>query len=409
MAELETPANLSEAGLDRLIDAHRRGDFAVALRDVEGRPAGGAVTYELVRHDFEFGTAIASRMVGAPDPVSARNRGLPSADEIARYDQIVTTYFNSVVVENAMKWPLMEDADGPDAGKEARALFMADWARERDLYLRGHTLIWGVARWQPDWLKALAEQPAEVVEARVKARLDRALTLFAPYVREWDLNNEMMHEDIFGRAMNLPNGAAYFTWAKAIDPDVTYYVNEYGVLQGNEVDRYVAHIRQLLDAGAKVGGIGDQAHFFKPVPENRRLWAILDKLGQFGLPVKITEFDLHYNGMTDAEQAEQLRRFYRVCFAHPAVEGIYMWGFYENAHWRQRAALWRPDWTPKPAAEAYMALMTDTFHTAGDAEADASGGLRFRGFHGTYRFTSGGRSGTLRLNAGSPTGVVTLE
>ncbi|NJK91299.1 MAG: hypothetical protein HC904_05390 [Blastochloris sp.] len=119
------------------------------------------------------------------------------------------------------------------------------------------------------------------------------------------------------------------------------------------------------------------------MPESAKVWEILDKMGQFGLPVKITEFDQVYKGMTEEAQADDLERFYRLCFAHPAVQGIYMWGFYEGAHWRPGSALWRKDWTPKLAAERYQRLMAKDWHSEGK-EVLKDGGLGFRGFYGIY-------------------------
>ena len=49
-------------------------------------------------------------------------------------------------------------------------------------------------------------------------------------------------------------------------------------------------------------------------------------------------------------KAEALRQYYRICFAHPAVTGIMMWGFWEGANWIPQSSLYRRDWTPTPAA-----------------------------------------------------------
>jgi len=387
---------ITDEFLNESIDKHRKGDFTITIEGYEGQ-----VSYELVRHKFEFGTAISARMFRDPDPKEG-----PTAEDQANYQEILTKYFNAVVVENAHKWALMENAEGPRPDRVTEAVALEQWARDHDLFMRGHCIFWGVAHWMPDWNKELAKQEPEIIEQRMKARLKHVLNLFDDKITEWDLNNEMMHEDIFGDAMGWDNGSEYFKWAKEAAPDVTFYVNEYGVLQGNEVDRYVDHIRQLLDAGAEVGGIGDQAHFFKPLPPSEQQWAILDKLGQFGLPVKITEFDLGYKKMDREDQAADVRRFYRICFAHPAVEGIYMWGFWAGRHWRKNAALWARDWTPHPAAEAYIQLMEQDFTTRGETEVTNENGLSFRGFEGTYRITVGNKQHEVTLTQEQPTATI---
>jgi len=97
-----------------------------------------------------------------------------------------------------------------------------------------------------------------------------------------------------------------------------------------------------------------------------------------------------------------LRRFYRICFAHPAVEGIYMWGFWEGRHWREDAYLWERDWTPTHSAEAYMRLIDEEFRTTGDGRTNEQGKLKFRGFPGTYRIFIQDEVYDIRLSLSSP-------
>ena len=93
---------------------------------------------------------------------------------------------------------------------------------------------------------------------------------------------------------------------------------------------------------------------FSPVAKVK---ATLDTLARFDLPIKITEFDM--NTKDEAAKARGVEALYRVCFAHPAVEGVLMWGFWQGRHWRPDAALWKKDWTPTPAAEVYHKLVYD--------------------------------------------------
>ena len=78
---------------------------------------------------------------------------------------------------------------------------------------------------------------------------------------------------------------------------------------------YVLHIRDLLEKGAPIGGIGVQGHMNKTLIDLhfveksiRRLWE------EFGLPIWVTEFDWEgNNGGDHAQHAVQLDRFYRLC------------------------------------------------------------------------------------------------
>jgi len=381
-AQEMTPADLSEPALDQRIEQLRKGDFAVVLRDSGGKPVTGEVAYTLIRHAFPLGTAVSAKYLLADPKIN------PDA---ARYQDILKSHFNCAVAENAHKWYCMEKNPGVCLDDEALQVWQR--CRELGLPMRGHCIFWGVRQGgMPAWIKAL---PPRELEPAMKARLRRVLALFDGKINEWDLNNEMMHDDYFAQTLGWKNGSPYFTWAMDVAPQNTYYVNEYDVLQGNQVDRYVAHIKALQAAGAKVGGIGDQAHFMGgTVPPNDQLWAILNKLGQFGLPVKITEFDI--NTKDEARQAVDTRRFYKLCFAHPAVSGIMMWGFWEGSHWITNAALWRRDWSIKPNGTAYLKLL-DEWHTQGTAPVDRQGQLQFRGFYGDYQIRQGTTSWRVSL------------
>jgi len=80
--------------------------------------------------------------------------------------------------------------------------------------------------------------------------------------------------------------------------------------------------------------------------------AVLDRLAVFKLPIRITEYgyetqfieppmttEYPYDAQSEEKKARFLDDFYRLCFSHPAVEGIIMWGHWEGAHWRPGAAI----------------------------------------------------------------------
>jgi len=69
------------------------------------------------------------------------------------------------------------------------------------------------------------------------------------------------------------------------------------------------------------------------------------------------------------------------------VNGILLWGFWEESHWRRDAALFDKDFTPRPAALAYWNLVHDEWHTDVPGITKADGVFTFKGFHGDYRIT----------------------
>jgi hypothetical protein len=82
-----------------------------------------------------------------------------------------------------------------------------------------------------------------------------------------------------------------------------------------------------------------------------------------------------------------------------------MWGFWEGAHWRPQAALWRRDWTPTLAAQAYRELVFEKWWTKAQGKANAEGIFRVRAFYGAHAVVSEGarKTVTLRKNEGPET------
>ena len=95
----------------------------------------------------------------------------------------------------------------------------------------------------------------------------------------------------------------------------------------------------------------------------------LDSLAVFKLPIVVTEFNMpgqrsnyyreNIRTMTPEEEAVKavdLVDYYSICFAHPAVDGILMWGFWAAANCIPVSFLYNRDWSATPAAEAYQDL-----------------------------------------------------
>lgn len=99
----------------------------------------------------------------------------------------------------------------------------------------------------------------------------------------------------------------------------------------------------------------------------------------------------------EEKKARALVEYYRTCFAHPAVEGILMWGFWEGANWIPASSLFRRDWTPTPAARAYRDLIFGTWWTRWEGKADATGRCEVRAFYGQHRVQSGGKEAVVTL------------
>lgn len=360
----------SIAALDPTIRNLRTGDLVVQVVDSQGQTIGNAaVNLEQTAHAFQFGTALSTEMFS------------PTANSAAQkqYLNLTRQLFNASVHENALKWYATEPARGQVSYADADRIL--DWSRANGLAMRGHTLFWAVEKWNQPWVKALSN---EELRSAVQRRATEICQRYRGKIPEYDVLNEMLHGDFFQQRLGNDIVKQMFTWCQQADPTARLYVNDYDILNGKMLDRYVQQIRSLLQQGVPVGGIGVQAHIREPTTA-AQVQQTLDTLAQFRLPIKITE--LGVVAATEAEQARILKDVYTVAFAHPAVTGILMWGFWEGANWEPRSAVFKRNFEPTLAAKTYQELVFQQWWTRAKGNTNRAGTFSTRAFFGNYRAT----------------------
>ena len=95
--------------------------------------------------------------------------------------------------------------------------------------------------------------------------------------------------------------------------------------------------------------------------------------------------------------AKEIVDYYKICFSHPAVEGILMWGFWAGANWIPVSSLYRRDWSPTPAGEAYHNLIFKEWWTKASGSTGKDGIFSTPAFYGKYKVTVNGISKEIDL------------
>jgi endo-1,4-beta-xylanase len=380
-AQDDTSAKLTPSAINARIAELRMGNIIVKTKP------GAGVKIQQVRHEFLFGTAIANS-------VAEKHANAMSDGDRQLYLKILKENFNFAVHENALKWYDCE------IKKDSVDYSIADriWEICNDLNIpmRGHCIFWAKDKYIMNWLKELNN---DELRSKVISRAMDVTRHFKNRITEFDLNNEMINGDFFRRRLGygIINEMAFA--AKAGNPDITLYVNDYGVLveRNYNADSYIMQIENLLANGVPIGGIGCQAHTITSDAANstgmaatipERFQKTLDRLAKFNLPIKITECLFTADNQEDI--AEQLRIYFPICFAHPKVEAIVLWGFWEGDHWQPHTAMWKKDWTATPQALAYRDLVFNQWWTQVSGKADINGEFKTDAFYGDYLITSNG-------------------
>jgi endo-1,4-beta-xylanase len=368
---------------------HRMGELTVKAKP------GATLMIEQIAHEFWFGCAI---------PNSFAN-GSMSENDKKQFEEKFLVYFNSAVTENAVKWGTMERRKGEVDYSVIDGIL--DWTEMNNIPLRGHNLFWGIPQFIQPWVKELSD---EELELTIK---NRAETLTARYkVRfvEYDLNNEMVHGNYYEERLGADITKKMAEWSQNGDPEIKLWLNDYDILTGKKLVEYMAQIRKFLKQGVPIAGIGVQGHLHTETFDRVQLKNALDSLAQFNLPIRVTEFNMpgqnskYYNDrklkLTDEEEllkATELVDYYKICFAHPAVEGMIMWGFWEGANWIPVSSLYKRDWTPTPSAEAYKNLIFNEWWTKEEGKTNRKGELSVPAFFGKYKVTVDGISKEIDL------------
>ena len=368
------------------IDSLRKADLQVTVTDALGnRLPGAAVGVHMQRHEFGFGSAVAGDRLASTSPTQDT------------YKQKVEELFNLATIENHLKWPPWEGEWGATYS-QANAIAAVEWLNhpERDIDVRGHVMVWPGYNNLPNAVKNILNGGVSAAEQQpLRDLIDNHIEdiggQFAGQLVAWDVvNEERTNHDIMDQ---LPEGdhamVDWFQKARAVDPQAKLYINEWGILSsGGDVNSanqqaYYNTIDYLKNQGAQIDGIGFQGHFNEgTLTGPAQIWEILDDFQELGLDMQITEFDFD----TDDEtlQAMYTRDFLTAVFAHEGIDDFVMWGFWEGAHWKPAAAMFRNDWSIKPNGEAFLDLVFNQWWTDEDVDADALGEALVHAFKGEH-------------------------
>ncbi|KAL3646984.1 Glycoside hydrolase, 10 [Castilleja foliolosa] len=324
-------------------------------------PAGAFLKIKQTQNIFPIGSCVSRTNIDNEDFVA-----------------FFTKNFNWAVFGNELKWYWTEPQKGNLNYRDADE--MLSLCAGHNIQLRGHCIFWEVESTVQSWVRALSKDD---LSTAVLNRLKGLLTRYKGKFKHYDVNNEMMHGSFYQDHLGKNIRADMFKTANQLDPTATLFVNDYHVEDGCDTrsspEKYIRHILDLQEQGAPVGGIGIQGHIDSPV--GPIVCSALDKLGILGLPIWFTELDVSSNN--EFVRADDLEVMLREAFAHPAVEGVMLWGFWELFMSRDNAHLVNAEGEVNEAGKRYLAFKQECLsHAHGHINGQSEFG--FRGFHGSY-------------------------
>jgi endo-1,4-beta-xylanase len=280
------------------------------------------------------------------------------------YRALLRREYSLLVPENELKWATLR----PDAKSFAfeKGDAIVDFAVTHGLAVRGHTLCWNLDKHMPRWV---LEQPRTPAQARDLLR-DHIRTVMARYqgrIKYWDVVNEAVTNNNRTNAPVLADGywrrmlgddyvQLAFKWAHEADPDALLFYNDYdkGDSMGAKSDRIYVLVKQLVEQGVPIHGVGLQMHCnLTNPPVEAHVRANFQRLTKLGLQVHITELDVDIEDAPGslAERLAAQGRIYglvtRAAAGNPDCTALVTWGVTDRwGNVRRNALRGKPEQAP---------------------------------------------------------------
>lgn len=363
---------------EQRIDKHRKSDLDIKVVNKKGKNIRGAqVEINMLKHSFGFGTATHYDYL------------LGEEQDNERYREYFLKYFNKTATERGLRWENWFNLKAEEQKKLRYEMdTMFSWFSQHNIPVRGHHLIWAKIddRKQPLHLKG----DIESITSEYFQFQSWLMDWVGNRVTEWDAINHIAGDQA-GPGKTYADYYGFEIWADVIrkarltTPGVEMWVNEGAIIpMGRRIDKYLEIIEFLNQNNASPDGIGFMAHFressLTPIDE---VYKRMDLFAEKVPSLQLTEFDVEV-GKDEELQADYFRDILTISFSHPAMKGIVLWGFWEGRHWRPDAALWRKDWSIKPAGQAWIDLIYDEWWSNEKGTSDSEGRFSSRIFHGEH-------------------------
>ncbi|ETP70492.1 hypothetical protein G159_01710 [Planococcus glaciei CHR43] len=284
--------------------------------------------------------------------------------------EMLKKHYNSLVAENIMKPINIQPEEGKFNFKEADKI--VKFAKENDMDLRFHTLIWHSQ--VPEWFfldkegkKMVDETDPKQREKNKKLLLKRVETHVKTIVKRykndvdsWDVVNEVIDE-------YAPNdkglrespwyqitgtdyiAVAFETARRFAGKDAKLYINDYNT----EVEPKRTHlynlVKELLEQGVPIDGVGHQGHIQLGWPSLQETRDSINMFASLGLDNQITELDVSLYGwpprpafksyeeipdevfQAQAERYDALFKLYEEL--DDKISNVTFWGITDNHTW----------------------------------------------------------------------------
>ncbi len=283
----------------------------------------------------------------------------------AKYSGVVTKEFNSITVENAMKFAALHPSETVYNWVDAD--YLVAYAQANGKRIHGHTLNWYAS--QPTWVTNFSGDSV-AWEKMLKSHIQTVVSRYKGKLASWDVVNEYFNDDgtvrqsIWVKNLGPDYIARCFQYAHEADPDALLFYNDYGHEYSSAKRTAIGNLINSFKARKiPIHGIGMQFHMTY-TQSDANISAAIDFAAATGLKVHISELDVRVNSnkvqgivFTAAMAEQQADRYRQIVKAYNTVPkaqqfGITTWNVGDADSW---VPSWQgaPDW-PLPFDANYL-------------------------------------------------------
>ena len=301
-----------------------------------------------------------------------------NARTIKTHRELILKHFDSITCDNAMKFISVCPSADKDTFNDADMI--AKFAKENNLLLRGHTLIWH--NQTPDWVFDGANR--ELLLQRMKEHIKKVGERYQNNTYCWDVVNEAIDDktEAILRDSKWRNiiGNDFmdfaFLYAKEVMPNKGLYYNDYNETNPEKREKIYKVVKQMIASGVPIDGIGMQCHTSIYSAGIDDLKAAIERYASLGVRLQITEMDVsmfHFDDHTriiqpTKEQYKLQAKTYKAYFKvfreyHDLIDNVTLWGTADDITWLNNfPARNRKNWPLlfgdlQEEKEAYYAVM----------------------------------------------------
>lgn len=275
--------------------------------------------------------------------------------------------YNSITAENDMKPASTQPHEGIWTWSNADNI--ARFARQNNIPLRGHCLIWHSQT--GDWMfrddrGRLVKK--EVLFERMRTHIHTIMNRYKGQIYAWDVVNEAITDD--ANAAHPYRESLYyqicgsdefirkaFEYAREADPNALLFYNDYNETNPAKRDRIYNMVKEMKAAGVPIDGIGMQGHYNVNSPKEDEFRAAIELYATVVDHIHVTELDVRTNQGTggqlqatgggssvltpeaDRAQVAQYEMLFRVMRDHKdVVKNVTFWNTDDRDTWLDRRA-----------------------------------------------------------------------